>query len=67
MRNKVLLFFAAVLTACVLAGCTCSSTHVPGRTIDHGPYPDELDVIFCTLDYLLFPPASAAESSGNSR
>ena len=46
----------AVLAGCILSGCTCYNTHVPGRRVDHGPNPGGIDMFFCNLDYVLFPP-----------
>ena len=55
MKNKIKI--ALLITAgCILAGCTCVSTHVPGRRIDHGPDPGGWDRFFCNLDYIIFPP-----------
>ena len=45
-----------VLAGCILSGCTCYNTHVPGRRVDHGPNPGGIDMFFCNLDYVLFPP-----------
>jgi len=56
MLSKLKILALAAAAAVIISGCTCVQTHVPGRAIDHGPYPDEIDVIFCHLDYLLFPP-----------
>ena len=47
---------SAALIGCALAGCTCVSTHVPGRVIDHGANPGGIDRFLCNLDYILFPP-----------
>ena len=55
MKNKLKITVIAA-AGCVLTGCTCVSTHVPGRRIDHGPNPGGIDRFFCNLDYILFPP-----------
>ena len=55
MKNKIQTI-AMALTGCILAGCTCYSTHVPGRHINHGQNPGGIDMFFCNLDYILFPP-----------
>ena len=56
MRSKIRFAVPAILSAVVLTGCTCVNTHVPGRYIDHGAQPTGVDVFFCILDYILFPP-----------
>ena len=55
MKNKIKIL-SLTLTGCLLAGCTCYSTHVPGRRIDHPANPGGIDIFFCNLDYILFPP-----------
>ena len=54
--KQLIKYFIAPVLGCVLAGCTCYSTHVPGRVVNHGKNPNGIDVFFCNLDYILFPP-----------
>ena len=53
---KTFKILTAAMAGCILTGCTCYNTHVPGRHIDHGPNPGGIDIFFCNLDYILFPP-----------
>ena len=50
---RIIILFLALL---VLTGCTCSHLHVPGRDWNHPEPATTEDAIFCTIDYLLFPP-----------